>query len=84
MAEEVEKILKYARYSTKKGIVHTQSYYINNYLVRYLRDRGLGNRIITHDSNFGAREEAQFQHIVAREKRPYYFIFSVYDRGARP
>lgn len=70
MAEEVEKILKYARYSTKKGIVHTQSYYINNYLVRYLRDRGLGNRIITHDSNFGAREEAQFQHIVAREKDP--------------
>jgi Rad3-related DNA helicase len=38
--------------------------------VRYLRDRGLGNRIITHDSNFGAREEAQFQHIVAREKDP--------------
>lgn len=61
MATMVEKILLH--YAAKKGIVHTHSYRITKYLVDFLKSRGHGVRIITHDSTSGSRDAAVRRHL---------------------
>lgn len=61
MADGVQQLLN--KYQNKKGIVHTHSYKITKYLIEYLRSRGFGPRIITHDSEQGSREAAVARHL---------------------
>ncbi len=61
MADGVAQLM--TKYATKKGIVHCHSYRITKYLIEYLRSRGFGPRIITHDSEQGSREAAVAQHL---------------------
>jgi Rad3-related DNA helicase len=63
LAAMVEKILSHKNYGDKKGIVHTHSYEINRYLVAYLKSRGYGDRIVTHDNAKGARDAAVLEHM---------------------
>ncbi len=65
MAMEVESLL--TRYIAKKGIIHTNSYKVNKYIVDYLRGTSHSARIITHDSSKGARERAVQQHLESKE-----------------
>ena len=65
MAIRVEELL--TRYMNKKGIVHTNSYKVNKYIVDYLRTTSQAFRVITHDNSKGARERAQFEHINSPE-----------------
>ena len=60
MAKAVEGLL--VQYHKHKGIIHTNSYKINRYLLEYLNSRGFGNRIVTHDSTKGSREAAVALH----------------------
>lgn len=62
MAEFVGKIL--AKYGDKKGIVHTHSYDINNYLLNALRGQ-YGVRILSHDNKPGSRDRAVMEHIAS-------------------
>lgn len=65
MADGVQQLMN--KYALKKGIVHTHSYKITKYLTEYLRSRGFGPRIITHDSEKGSREAAVAQHLESPE-----------------
>jgi Rad3-related DNA helicase len=65
MAVEIEALL--TRYMAKKGIIHTNSYKVNQYITRYLMSTGHAHRIITHDSSKGAREAAQNRHLTSKE-----------------
>jgi ATP-dependent DNA helicase DinG len=65
MAREIEKLL--TRYAANKGIIHTNSYKINKYIVDYLKTTQHASRVITHDSAKGAREKAQADHINSPE-----------------
>ena len=65
MADGVQQLM--VKYALKKGIVHTHSYKITKYLVEYLRSRGFGPRIITHDSEPGSREAAVARHLESPE-----------------
>jgi Rad3-related DNA helicase len=60
MALRVEALLR--RYGKHKGIVHTNSYKINRYIVNHLLMTDLADRIITHDNSRGAREMALARH----------------------
>jgi ATP-dependent DNA helicase DinG len=61
MADGVLQLMN--KYALKKGIVHCHSYKITKYLVEFLTSRGLGHRIITHDSEPGSREAAVARHL---------------------
>jgi ATP-dependent DNA helicase DinG len=65
MAAEIEALL--TRYIAKKGIIHTNSYKVNRYIVQYLQNTSHAFRIITHDSTKGSREAAQAQHIASAQ-----------------
>jgi ATP-dependent DNA helicase DinG len=65
MALEVEALL--TRYIAKKGIIHTNSYEVNRYIVSYLMSTSHASRIITHDNTKGAREAAQAKHMMSKE-----------------
>lgn len=65
MAPAVEALIR--RYATKKGIVHTNSYKINRYIVQYLMGTDQASRIITHDNSKGAREAAIEKHLTSTE-----------------
>jgi Rad3-related DNA helicase len=65
MAVEIEALL--TRYIAKKGIIHTNSYKVNRYIVNYLMSTSHAFRIITHDNSKGAREAAQAQHMTSKE-----------------
>jgi len=65
MADGVVQLL--TKYAGKKGIIHTHSYKITNYLVEYLTSRGFGPRIITHNSEQGNREAAIVRHMESLE-----------------
>ena len=60
MALRVEQLIR--RYGKYKGIVHTNSYKINRYIVNHLLTTDLASRIITHDNSRGAREMALARH----------------------
>jgi len=60
MAKDVEALL--GRYQDKKGIVHTHSYRITQYLTRYLMATGQSHRIVTHDNQKGSRDRALERH----------------------
>lgn len=49
-----------ALYSKQKGLIHTNSYSINDYLIKALRAAGHGRRIVTHGP--GGAEEAIRRH----------------------
>ena len=65
MAQEIEMLL--TRYIAKKGIIHTNSYKVNRYIVDYLMTTSHASRIITHDNSKDAREAAQAKHILSKE-----------------
>jgi ATP-dependent DNA helicase DinG len=65
MAAEIESLL--TRYIAKKGIIHTNSYKVNKYIVDYLRSTSHTARIITHDSSKGSRERAVAEHMASKE-----------------
>lgn len=65
MARRIEQLL--TNHMGKKGIVHTNSYKINRYIVEYLRNTSHAARIITHDNSKNARENAQLQHLTSPE-----------------
>jgi ATP-dependent DNA helicase DinG len=67
------------RYASKKGIVHTNSYKINRYMVEYLRNHGYGDRIVTHDSSKGAREQALTRHLTTPGKPTVLFSPSMFE-----
>jgi ATP-dependent DNA helicase DinG len=60
LAQRVEAIL--GKYADKKGLVHTNSFRINTYLQNALRSTPHRNRILTHSSGPGSREDAIRQH----------------------
>jgi ATP-dependent DNA helicase DinG len=60
MAQGVEQLL--TRYADKKGIVHTHSYRITQYITRFLQGTKLANRVITHDNSKGSRDRALERH----------------------
>lgn len=64
VAEEVEVLMK--KYAKHKGIVHTQSFSNNKYLMDYLSMQGFDERIVTHISGVkGSREELIERHKAA-------------------
>ena len=65
MAAEVERLLR--QYGKHKGIIHTNSYKVNKYMLEYLTSAGLGPRLVTHDSGKGSREAAQAAHTASSE-----------------
>jgi Rad3-related DNA helicase len=65
MAQEVEMLL--TRYIAKKGIVHTNSYKVNEYITQYLMNTSHAFRIITHGKGKGEREAAQLRHMTSKE-----------------
>lgn len=65
MAVRVEELLN--RFMSKKGIVHTNSYKVNQYITRYILGTSHAHRVITHDNSKGAREEAQYRHLNSKE-----------------
>jgi ATP-dependent DNA helicase DinG len=65
MAVKIEELL--TRFIAQKGIIHTNSYKINQYIVRYLQGTSHAKRIITHDSSKGARERAVADHLASKE-----------------
>lgn len=67
------------RYASKKGIVHTNSYKINRYMVDYLRNHGYGDRIVTHDNSKGAREQALVRHLTSPGKPTVLFSPSMFE-----
>jgi ATP-dependent DNA helicase DinG len=56
MAEEVGNLM--TRYTTKKGIVFTQSYSTNRYMVDYVGTTSHNNRVLTHSSEVKGSREA--------------------------
>ena len=66
MALRVEALLR--RYHKFKGIVHTNSYKVNRYIVNHLLMTDLADRVITHDNSRGARENALARHEAATGK----------------
>jgi ATP-dependent DNA helicase DinG len=67
VAQEVEVLMK--KYATKKGIVHTQSFSNNKYLVNYLQMQGHGDRVLTHVAGGpkGSREAVIERHKTSSE-----------------
>jgi len=65
MAQRVEAILRAPRYAASKGIIHTHSYKINQFLHHALGQTEQGNRITTHSNGPGSREDAIAQHYKA-------------------
>ena len=64
-AIEIEALL--TRYIAKKGIVHTNSYKVNQYITNYLMSTSHAHRIITHGKGKGEREAAQLAHLTSKE-----------------
>lgn len=60
LVKKVEAILD--KHPMVKGIVHSQSYRVNQAIVEHLRGTKHRSRLITHDSSYGARDRAIFQH----------------------
>lgn len=60
LAERTSAIL--TKYDSVKGIIHTHSYKINSYLGNALAKGPHGNRVITHGSLAGSREQAIEDH----------------------
>jgi ATP-dependent DNA helicase DinG len=67
------------RYAKRKGIVHTNSYKINRYMVDYLRNNGYGDRIVTHDNSKGAREAALLRHLTTPDQPTVLFSPSIIE-----
>jgi Rad3-related DNA helicase len=65
MAMAISELL--TKHATKKGIIHTNSYKINKYIVQYLLTTQHSFRIITHDNAKGAREMALARHLNTSE-----------------
>ena len=65
MAIEIESLL--TRYIAKKGIVHTNSYKVNQYITNYLMSTSHAHRVITHGKGKGEREAAQLAHLTSKE-----------------
>lgn len=65
MVVAVEQLIR--KHATKKGIVHTNSYKINRFMVNYLMATDQSHRIITHDNAKGAREAAIARHLASPE-----------------
>jgi len=62
VAAEIERILR--KHANDKGIIHTHTYKITKYVVQYLRDHGLGDRVLTHEEGVkGDRERIVAEHI---------------------
>lgn len=61
IAAEVARLLR--EYHDVKGIIHTHTYKISNYLKDYLWNEGLGERILTHSDKKGDRERVIAKHI---------------------
>jgi Rad3-related DNA helicase len=53
------------KHAENKGIIHATSYKVNGYLEEYFSHTKHRNRIITHTSKPGAREEAIAKHIAS-------------------
>jgi ATP-dependent DNA helicase DinG len=54
------------KYSDKKGVVHTNSYKVNQYLVDALSNAGFGDRIVTHETS-GDRDWAVQEHLASTQ-----------------
>jgi len=65
MAQRTSAILD--RFSAVKGVVHTHTYQINDYLVERLSTGEHSSRIITHTGAPGSREAALQQHFLSPE-----------------
>ena len=66
VAAEVEHIMR--KHASEKGIIHTHTYRITRYIVEYLRSRGMGDRILTHEEGVaGDRERTVQRHIESKK-----------------
>jgi len=62
---EVERLMR--KHRDEKGIIHTHTYKITRHVVEYLRSRGMGDRILTHEEGVpGDRERTVQRHIESR------------------
>lgn len=61
MALEVAEIAR--KHPDSKGIVHVNSFKVGMAITEHLRSEGLGERVITHSSIKGSRDEAVFKHL---------------------
>jgi Rad3-related DNA helicase len=62
-AERIDAILRAPKFANKKGIIHSHSYKINEYLHKALGNTDHRHRIVTHSNVMGSREEAIARHI---------------------
>jgi Rad3-related DNA helicase len=69
---EVEKLLR--KHANEKGIIHTHTYKITKYVVDYLRRRGFGSRILTHEEGVAGDRERIIQEHIDRVGEPTIII----------
>jgi Rad3-related DNA helicase len=77
LATKIEELM--VRYASKKGIVHTNSYKVNQYVTRYLSGTSQAFRVVTHDSSYGARERAQTEHFARTGEPTVLFSPSMFE-----
>ena len=65
LAKKVESICK--KHPFEKGIIHTNSFKVGKAVVEHLQRCGLGDRVLTHNSDKGSRDTAVAKHLSSPE-----------------